>query len=691
LGFYLQVECASWANTTTALGKGLPIDRWLYEETDRILQAYGNHPSFLLMPYGNEPAGDDRRYLGEWVEHYKRLDPRRLFTSAAGWPQIPQNQFHVSPDPRIQGWGAGLTSRINARPPETQTDYRAYIQARSVPVISHEIGQWCVYPNFDEMPKYTGYLKPRNFEIFRETLAAHHMSDQARDFLLASGKLQTLCYKEDIESALRTPGMGGFQLLDLHDFPGQGTALVGVLDPFWEPKGYVTAEEFRRFAGSTVPLARLSKRVWTTDETLQADIEVAHFGRAPLPRCVTDWQLVSAAGKVLAEGKLPARDIPVDNGVKLGTIQIPLAKLPAPAKCRLVVGLARTAFENDWDLWVYPPQVATDPRGVQIADELSPAVLEKLRGGGRVLLLIPPQRVRGDRLGKIALGFSSIFWNTAWTNRQAPHTLGILCDPQHPALAAFPTETHSNWQWWYLVSQAQPLILDGFAPELRPVVQVIDDWFTNRRLGLVVEAKVGGGKLLLCSIDLRRNQAQNPVARQLLSSLLDYMSTDRFLPRVEVTTQQLQQLFAEPSLMQRLGAKVRTASSAEPGYEPENAIDGDPQTLWHTAWSPQPLPPPHEIQIELAKPVLLRGLAILSRQDRNRNGRIKAYACYASRDGKDWGEPAAKGELAETNQRQVIAFGGPVEARFIRLVALSNVTGGPWASAAELEVIPAER
>ena len=132
--------------------------------------------------------------------------------------------------------GAGLSSRINAKPPETVSDYTESISKFDVPVISHEIGQWCVYPNFNEMKKYTGVLKPRNFEIFRETLEENQMLDQANDFLVASGKLQTLCYKEDIESALRTPGFGGFQLLDLHDFPGQGTALIGVLDPFWEEK-----------------------------------------------------------------------------------------------------------------------------------------------------------------------------------------------------------------------------------------------------------------------------------------------------------------------------------------------------------------------------------------------------------------------------------------------------------------------
>ena len=237
---------------------------WLYREAERILKAYGNHPSFMLMPYGNEPGGKKAgAWLAQWVTHWRAADSRRLYTSGSGWPQLPENQFHVTPDPRIQAWGDGLNSRINAKAPETTTDYRDYISQRSVPVISHEIGQWCVYPNFKEIPKYTGYLKPKNFEIFRDRLQANGLGALAQKFLLASGRLQALCYKEDIESALRTPGMGGFELLDLHDFPGQGTALVGVLDPFWEEKGYITAKEYSRFCNATVPLARLSKRVFT--------------------------------------------------------------------------------------------------------------------------------------------------------------------------------------------------------------------------------------------------------------------------------------------------------------------------------------------------------------------------------------------------------------------------------------------
>jgi hypothetical protein len=545
LGFYLHVECSSWANGSTTLGDGAPVDRWIYEEADRILAAYGNHPSFVLMPYGNEPGGKNHAaFLAKWVMHYRAADPRRLYTSGAGWPQIPENQFHLTPDPRVQAWGAGLKSRINARPPETTTDYRDYVSARNVPVVSHEIGQWCVYPNFDEIPKYTGYLKPKNFEIFRERLRRAGMLEQAKLFLLASGKLQTLCYKEDIESALRTPGMGGFQLLDLHDFPGQGTALVGVLDPFWDSKGYVTPAEYSRFCNSTVPLARLPRRVFTGNEELEAQFEVAHFGPKPLQGAVLRWRLVDDEGKTVRGGRLAAKDVPVGNGVSLGAIRVDLGGLAVPGRFRLTAAIEGTPFENDWDLWVYPAQVPADEDGITFTRELNDRALAVLNAGGKVLLQVPPSQVAPDAsLGPVALGFSSIFWNTAWTSRQAPHTLGILCDPKNPALADFPTEYHSNWQWWYVVTRAGAMILDGMPQGLTPIVQVIDDWFTARRLALVFEATVGKGKLVVCSVDLQENGPNpNPVLRQLRYSLTHYMAGPAFAPRTVLTPSQVRSL-----------------------------------------------------------------------------------------------------------------------------------------------------
>jgi len=311
-----------------------------------------------------------------------------------------------------------------------------------------------------------------------------------------------------------------------------------------------------------VPLARLSKRVFTTDEKLEAELEVAHFGGKPIEDATVAWRLVDDAGKAVMNGTLLSKTIPVDNGIPLGSISADLTRVPAPARYQLVVNLgwpsrrpaerrdARPAFENAWDVWVYPPKVDTSvPAGVTIVNELDEAAVAALNTGGKVLLMIPPGRVKGDpKIGKVALGFSSIFWNTAWTGRQAPHTLGILCDPKHPALADFPTDFHSNWQWWYLVNQAGAMILDDLPAGLRPTVQVIDDWFTARRLGLVFEAKVGRGKLLVCSIDLRTSSDKNPVARQMLRSLLRYMDGKKFNPRTAVSAEGVRSLMTAPSV-----------------------------------------------------------------------------------------------------------------------------------------------
>jgi hypothetical protein len=337
--------------------------------------------------------------------------------------------------------------------------------------------------------------------------------------------------------------MGGFELLGLSDFPGQGTALVGVIDAFWDDKGYITGPQFRRFCNATVPLARLEKRVFTADERMVADVEVAHYGPAALIHAAASWRLVGDDGRVGASGRFAPRDIPIGSGNALGRISVGLGDLAAPARYKLVVSLDGTEFENDWDVWVYPRPTPAPPRSgdVAIAGDLDAAAEARLGAGGTVLLMIPPQRVRPDpRKGRIELGFSSIFWNTAWTHGQAPHTLGILCDPQNPALAGFPTDGYSNWQWWYVVTHAAPMILDDLPPGLRPGVQVIDDWFTNRRLGLVFEARVGPGRLLVTSIDLSGDL--DPVRRQLLASLLNYAAGRRFNPGIRITADQVRAL-----------------------------------------------------------------------------------------------------------------------------------------------------
>ncbi len=356
LGIYFHVECSSWANQGSSVGNGGPVDQFIYDESNRILNEYGNHPSFCMMAYGNEPAGrNQREFLGKLITYWKSIDNRRVYTSAAGWPIIPENDYNVTSEPRIQHWGEGLKSIINAEPPQTMFDFRDFAAKYEVPTVSHEIGQWCVYPDFNEIEKYTGVLKSTNFEIFRETLQENGMGDQAEDFLMASGKLQVLCYKADIEAALRTPGFGGFELLQLHDFPGQGSALVGILNPFFESKGYVTPEEFRMFCNETVPLARMKKMIWNGGETFEARVEVTHFGPGPIKDAKILCRISNSAGSVLHEETMTMDEIKIGNNI-IGVFARDLDKVEKAEKFKLEISISGTSYKNQWDIWVYPDE-----------------------------------------------------------------------------------------------------------------------------------------------------------------------------------------------------------------------------------------------------------------------------------------------------------------------------------------------
>ena len=528
LGFYYQVECGVWTNP----GNGTPVDRWLWNESERIVRAYGNHPSFVLFASGNEPHGPKREeYLTKWVTHWKRKDPRRLCTTASAYPLLPVNEYHVDYHPRgPKGWGG--------------KDYAAEVRDHNVPAIVHEMGQWCVYPNFDEIEKYTGSLKPRNFEIFRDSLSERGMLDQWRDFLRASGKLQVLCYKEEIEAALRTGGVGGIQLLDLHDFPGQGTALVGVLDAFWDSKGYVTPREFRRFYGTTVPLARMEKRVWQTNQWFAADVTVAHFGPEPLRNVTPVWRLVDDFGRTVMNGMWFARDIPVDRGFAIGriafdwqTLSSGMSEWPRARPYRLFVGLKDTPFENDWRLWVYPASVETKPGDVRVSSELDEPTRAHLAGGGKVLLMVtttPPEFPRGS--------FTPIFWNRFMFNTQQTQTLGLLCDPDHAALKRFPTDFHSDWQWHGLMNNSKTVNLAHTPEGLKPIVQVIPDWNNPQREAMIFECKVGKGNLLFCSADLTGDLQERTTAKQLRKSLLKYAAGESFEPKTEMSLSQIRSM-----------------------------------------------------------------------------------------------------------------------------------------------------
>jgi hypothetical protein len=543
LGFYLQPECGMW-NSFDADGKMLAV---LNDETARLLKAYGNHPSLVLLNATNEPAGHYAEQLPLWDKKWHDADPRRLYSDGTG-------RFAPPPAGAGHPYAADYLVTPAARGPrgwfgaDYENTLQTMLRGTTVPCIGHEVGQWCAYPDFDVIKKFSGqattfagapepvkvpYMVPGNYRIWRDSASEHHLLARNKEIAHASGRFQVACYKEEIEASLRTPSYSGYELLDLHDYLGQGGALIGLLDAFWEPKSYVGPVEFRQFNNATVPLARLKDRVYTTAETLKAEVELAHFGSAPLASTSSQWQIATTAGKIVASGDWPARAVPRGKNIPLGSISADLSKLPAPAQYKLMVELhGATIFKNEWNFWLYPAKVdASVPSDVLVATSW-PEAEARLAAGGKVLFL--PQAADLDSTNP-KLSTVPIFWNHLM-NPNGTTFLGLWSDAKHPALAGFPTESNCDWQWIDLAGDARALNLDALPESLQPIVQPIDDWNRNWKLGLLYECSVGTGKLLVCSVDINASRAG---AASLRRSILDYMAGPRFQPTASIAAADL--------------------------------------------------------------------------------------------------------------------------------------------------------
>ena len=553
MGFYLQPECGLWA----PFNPGSVYSVYLEEETARLLKAFGNHPSFILLSPSNEPGGRYQLVTPAWAAEWYRKDNRRLYSAGTGWS-----------DPAQVNGGAQFASMVRYDGGQLRNvtgwfggDYRRAVEHAHIPVFAHEVGQWCAYPDFDVIKEFTGYLRPGNYHIFRFIAEQQGVLKYDHEFSHASGRFQLACYKEDIEANLRTPGLSGYQLLDLHDYLGQGTALIGVVDAFWKPKSYVTAAEFRHFNGPTVPLARLTQRTFTTAETLTSEVELYQFAEKPLMDAKPYWKIVDAKGRSVAQGEWPSRDIPLGKNIPLGTITQSLEKFPAPAAYQLVVGVGAPApttrdrraparplpIENNWNFWLYPAKIDTAaPADVFVTDQW-PAAEAHLAAGGKVLFT--PGENSLDPAKCPPMAKVPVFWNIQMTVRPprnpAPRfdaMLGLWCDVSHPALAGFPTAENCDWQWTPLIDGVRSINLDRAPRELKPIVAAIDDWNRNWRLGVIFECRVGAGKLLVSAIPLPAGSS-SPGLRQLRRSLLDYAGSEKFQPVAVLTAAEARDLW----------------------------------------------------------------------------------------------------------------------------------------------------
>lgn len=341
-GVYFEIEMPMW-------GKDAELDEARYDffrrEMRAILREYGNHPSFVLYCNGNEITGNFD-FIEELTSDGRKLDTRHLYSGLTARTRVPSDQYYVS-----QQTNKGPVKVYEGRP---STDWDRSVESDvDVPVISHESGQRCVYPDFREIEKFTGPVQARNFELWREMLEANGMLDQAHDFFRASGALTVVEYKAVIEALLRSSKSAGFQLLSLNDFPGQGYAPVGVLDPFWDSKGLVTPGDWRAFCAPTVALLRYPKSAWFCDETFTAKAEVYNFSGSALRNAKIRWSMTDSAGKTVARGSLKTQTVGVDGVFPVGEFSIPLNKVEGAQKMTVHLSVGGE-IGNSWDIWVFP-------------------------------------------------------------------------------------------------------------------------------------------------------------------------------------------------------------------------------------------------------------------------------------------------------------------------------------------------
>lgn len=569
LGIYLQPELPFWGSFDK---KDERLMAFLHQEGVNILREYGHHPSFRMMALGNELWGDIDK-MKEFVDDFRKIAPDKYYTFGSnyylGYQGIKEGMDYFTTC-RIggEGWGKYNThtrgsfsfadaydgGMINHFHPNSTMNFDEACDKAGIPIISHETGEFQTYPDYREMKKYTGVLHPYNFEVFRRRLAAAGMLSQADDFHKASGLWSVKLYKADIEMDLRTRNMAGFQLLDIQDYPGQGSAFVGILDAFMESKGITTPEEWRQWCSPVVPLLEVEKFCFEDGEKIQAKVKVANYGGSSLYGKKLKWKIGDAEGVM--------NIFTYDEGlIDVGVLDEEISA-DKPTKLNVSLNIEETEARNSYEFWVYPKK-ALEKKGVIIAKDLNEKVVKVLEHGGKVLWMPTASShfvaaddtlLQADNATPYTVGglFQTDYWNyrmfkTICENNKkkvSPGTLGILTNPEHPIFKGFPTEMHTNWQWFPVIKESHPLVLDNFAKDYRPIVQVIDNIERNHKLGLVMEWKVGAGKLLVCMSDLVK-AAKYPEGKAFYQSVIDYMRSADFNPSAEITVDELKKKLAE--------------------------------------------------------------------------------------------------------------------------------------------------
>lgn len=557
IGIYILTELPVWGE----LDRDLEFqNRFLKEELEGLMESYSYHPSFVMFSPGNELFGD-LSLMEEYMQEAKDLNPRILSTYGTNVylgmnGQIGEEDFIISTktgdiaEKMVRG-SSSFAERsdggyLNSHYPGNNFNYNEYLKGLEVPLISHEVGQYQSYPDFEGIEKYTGNLKPDNLKAFRKRADESGLLGKNRQYAEASGKWASKLYKAEMEAALRTPGMGGFQLFGLQDYPGQGGAFIGILDAFMDDKGFLTPREWRESADEVTLIAEFPRYTFTSGETIEIPVMTVDYSNQSVPVPLLYWETETSEGTISLERK--------DEIYSRGTVTLKIPEIKTPARMSFRLFTPEREYGNEYDFWVYPQLKETSGKE-KICRSIDEA-LRLLEKGEDVILFPETSLIKDTSVEGL---FTTDFWNyrmyrglsEEMNMPVSPGTLGLLINYMHPVFKYFPTANHTDWQWYPIVKSSRPLIIDRLPADYDPIVEVIDNVDRAYRMAMMMEFNVGKGKLLVVSVDPKTLE-DYPEGKWFLQSIKEYVSGKKFKPALTLTPGQLKDLLTRPSYSRRL-------------------------------------------------------------------------------------------------------------------------------------------
>lgn len=562
LGMLLQPELSHW-DPKDAFGTEESYRYYRAELVD-LLKTYANHPSFVMLTLGNELQAQDegRERMRELVRTAKRMDPTRLYAngSNAFYGEEgcdPESDFYTSQsckDVVIRGTFSGMRGYLNENYPSADRTYdEAMAEIRKEyqkPVFSFEVGQFEVLPDFEELESFHGISDPVNLKLIKKRVEERGLLPTWEKYVEATGELSRLAYREEIEAAMRTRELSGISLLGLQDFPGQGTALVGMMNSHLEPKPYDFArpERFREFFQECRILVKLPHYTYEAGERLIAEVEAANFGKGNIEG-VFCWTL---AGKksVSENGNCEPAEIKSKNTViatgedteiticrpgsytEVGSLDIPLDFVEKNTALTLKVRIGDSI--SAYPIWVYRKTTPICPENVYETRAFDMKTREILQNGGRVYL--SPDADKESLPNSIKTQFTTDFWSVG-TFADQEGGMGQLIDTEHPIFKEFPTDFHTDWQWWIMATKRAVIL----PHPMKTIITEMDSYAFLRPMAQMIEFRCLKGKVLLSTMELHKSQ-QYPEVRALQASIYTYLSGENFEPAEEITEEELSML-----------------------------------------------------------------------------------------------------------------------------------------------------